>query len=49
MAYEILTEGKNPGEMEVRYAPNVVKEYNKEICDTLGITIPEDYVAIPAE
>lgn len=49
MAYEILTEGKNPGEMEIRYAPNVVKEYNKEICDTLGITIPEDYVAIPAE
>lgn len=49
MAYEILTEGKNPGEMEVRYAPNVVKEYNKEICDTLGITIPEDYVAISAE
>lgn len=46
MAYEILTEGKNPGEMEIRYAPNVVKEYNKEICDTLGITIPEDYVAI---
>lgn len=49
MAYEILTEGKNPGEMEVRYAPNVVKEYNAEICETLGITIPDDYVAIAAE
>lgn len=46
MAYEVLTKGTNPGEMEIRYAPNVVKEYNAEICSTLGVTIPEDYVAI---
>ncbi len=49
MAYEILTQGKNPGEMEIRYAPNVVKEYNAEICESLGITVPEGYTAIAAE
>ncbi len=49
MAYEILTEGKNAGEMEIRYAPNVVKEYNAEICESLGITPPEGYVAIATE
>ena len=47
MAAEILTEGTDISTMEVRYAPQFTKEYNVSICETLGITIPEDYVAIP--
>ena len=27
----------------------VTKEYNKDICDSLGITVPDDYEAIAAE
>ncbi len=47
MAVEILTEGADISAMEVRYAPQFTKEYNVSICETLGVTIPEDYVAIP--
>ncbi len=43
MAIEILTEGKNPADMEVRFAPDVTKMYNATICAALGITPPEDY------
>ena len=43
MAYEILAEGKNPGEIEVRYAENVTKKYNSENCEALGITVPDEY------
>ena len=46
-AAEILTEGADISTMEVRYAPQFTKEYNVSICETLGITVPEDYVAIP--
>ena len=46
MAYEILANGEDVSAMEVRFAPNVTKEYNAELADILGITIPEDYVAI---
>lgn len=48
MAYEILVNGKNAGDMEIAFAPNVTKEYNAEICAELGITPPESYVAIGA-
>ena len=47
MAAEILSEGADISTMEVRYAPQFTKEYNVSICETLGVTIPEDYVAIP--
>ena len=46
MAVEILTEGADISTMEVRYAPQFTKEYNASICETLGVTVPEDYVAI---
>ena len=46
MAYEILVNGADISAMEVQFAPNVTKKYNAEICDTLGIAIPDDYVAI---
>ena len=48
MAYEILVNGADPATMTVRFAPSFTKEYNAEICETLNITIPEDYTAIAA-
>ncbi|MCM1164429.1 MAG: ABC transporter substrate-binding protein [Lachnospiraceae bacterium] len=45
MAYEILANGKKPGEMEIGYSP-VTKLYNKSICEELGVTVPDDYKAI---
>ena len=46
MAYEVLVNGADVSAMQIRYAPNVTKEYNKELCDLLGITVPEEYTAI---
>jgi putative ABC transport system substrate-binding protein len=46
MAYEILVNGADITTMAVEYAPNVTKEYNAANCETLGITIPDDYIAI---
>lgn len=45
MAYEILVNGKDPGTMEVGYS-STEKMYNKEICDLLGLTIPDGYKEI---
>lgn len=49
MAYDILVNGKNAGDLDIEFAPNVTKEYNAEICAALGITPPEGYVAIATE
>jgi putative ABC transport system substrate-binding protein len=49
MAYEILVNGADVSTMEIEYAPNITKEYNPTICEQLGITIPDDYVAIETE
>lgn len=49
MAYEILVNGADIKTMEVRFAPNVTKKYNAEICEQLGVTPPEGYEAIAAE
>lgn len=46
MAYEILVNGADIKTMEVEYAPQVTKEYNAAICEELGITVPDGYVAI---
>lgn len=46
MAYDVLVNGADISTMEVKYAPQVTKEYNASICETLGITVPDDYVAI---
>lgn len=46
MAYEILVDGKDVSSMDVRFAPNVTKKYNALICEELGITVPDDYVAV---
>ena len=46
MAYEILVNGGDVSAMEIRFAPNVTKKYNPELCDILNVTIPEGYEAI---
>ncbi len=46
MAYEVLVNGADISAMEVRFAPNVTREYNAELCQLLGVTIPEGYTAI---
>lgn len=46
MAYEVLANGADVSTMDIAFAPNVTKEYNAELCELLGVEIPEDYVAI---
>ncbi len=49
MAYEIFVNGADITTMDVKYATEVTKKYNAEICTDLGINIPEGYTAIAAE
>lgn len=49
MAYRILAEGEDISTMPIEYAPQFTKKYNAQLCEELGITIPEDYIAIGAE
>ena len=46
MAVKILKGEAKIEEMPIEYFANPVKKYNKEICDLLGIVVPEDYIAI---
>lgn len=46
MAYEILVNGANPGDMEIKTAATTTKKYNPDYAAALGKTMPEDYVAI---
>ena len=46
MACEVLANGADVATMDVRFAPNVTKEYNAEMCELLGIQIPDGYTAI---
>ena len=46
MAAKILTGESNISEMPIEYFPAPVKKFNPTICEALGITVPEDYVAI---
>ena len=46
MAYEVLVNGADPAEMDIRFAPQVTKKYNADICASLGIEPPADAVAI---
>lgn len=46
MAAKILKGESKISEMPIEYAPQFTKKYNKEICDELGVTIPEDYTVI---
>lgn len=46
MAAKILTGESNISEMPIEYFPDPVKKYNPAICEALGVTVPEEYVAI---
>ena len=46
MAYEILVNGADVSTMDIRFAPNVTKKYNAELCEIFGVQVPEDYVVI---
>lgn len=46
MAVKILKDGEDISTMPIEYAPNFTKEYNKDICEELGVTVPDDYVSI---
>ena len=47
MAAKILA-GEDISTMPIEYAPNFTKKYNADICESLGVAIPDDYVAIEA-
>ena len=49
MAVKILADGEDISTMEIEYAPKFTKEYNAEICEELGVSVPDDYVAIGSE
>ncbi len=49
MAVEVLVNGADVSTMPIQYAPKFTKEFNADICEKLGITPGEDYVAIPVE
>ncbi len=46
MAVKILTGESKVEEMPIEYAPQFTKKYNAANAEALGITIPDDYVAI---
>ena len=46
MAVRILRDGEDISTMPIEYFPDPVKEYNAAICESLGVTVPDDYVAI---
>lgn len=46
MAYDILINGKNPADMDIQYATDLTKKYDKARCEALGITVPADYEEI---
>ena len=49
MAARILADGEDISAMPIEYAPKFTKKYNAAACETLGVTIPDDYVAIETE
>ena len=46
MAAKILTGEADISTMPIEYAPQFTKKYNPTICEALGLTAPEGYVAI---
>ncbi len=49
MAYEILVNGADPAEMEIKFAAAPTKKVMSARAAALGITVPADYVALDAE
>ncbi len=46
MAIKILNGESSISDMPIEYAATFTKEYNPTLCEALGITVPDDYVAI---
>lgn len=46
MAAKILRDGEDISKMPIEYDEDYKKKYNKEICDELGIKIPDDFEEI---
>lgn len=46
MAARVLKGEADISSMPIQYYPDPVKKYNKEICEQLNVTVPEDYVEI---
>ena len=46
MAAQILTGEADIAEMEISYADTFTKKYNAALCEELGLTVPEGYIAI---
>lgn len=49
MAYEILVNGADVSTMPIEFAPQVTKKYNALLCESLGISVPDDYEIIIME
>ena len=49
MAVRILQDGEDISEMPIEYAANFTKKYNPVLCESLGIEVPDGYVAIGEE
>lgn len=49
MAYEVLVNGADVSTMEVQFAPNTTYKFMADRAAKLGVTIPDNYVAIEAE
>lgn len=46
MAVRVLEDGEDISTMPIEYAEQFTKRYNPVICEELGLTVPEDYVAL---
>ena len=46
MAYEVLVNGADVSTMPIGFAPSFSKKYNPELCESLGVVIPDGYEAI---
>jgi len=46
MAARVLKGEADISSMPIQYYPDPVKKYNREICEQLNVTVPEDYIAI---
>ena len=46
MAAKVLTGEADISEMAIEYAPEVTKVYNAELCEKLGVAVPEGYEAL---
>lgn len=46
LAYDILVNGTNAGDIDIAYSENLTKKYIKSRAESLGIAIPDDYEEI---